>query len=249
MKIRLFVFLIISSFPVALFSQELNIGFESGTGSYSMNDLKELNNVYRGSLPFDARITENFPNYWYYRPSISYSFKKNVTLGAAWSFHSTGSRISLADYSGEYSFDMIINSSSPALFLDFFYPVSGFRFVFGNELGMDYSNLTVNENLKIGSYTNGSSNKFKSQSFYYEPDLKILYSVLFMKIGLSAGYHLDLQNGDIASANNKKAFLMSSSGEKARSNWSGFRIGASLTFNMFRIFNKKPVQRSSGEAI
>lgn len=110
------------SLPITLFSQELNFILGSGVGSYKMDDLKEFNNIVLKSLPFDARITNNFPIYWNYKSSILYSFKKLLTAGITWSYQSTGSRLSRVDYSGVYSFDSRIRSSTPGIIIELFLP-------------------------------------------------------------------------------------------------------------------------------
>ena len=137
----------------AVFSQELNINLESGLGSYKMNDLKELNDMVLESLPFDSKITENFPAYFYYKPSLILSFNKFINFGIVWSFQSTGSRVSRTDYSGEYLYDMKIRASSPGLLIEFYYPIDKFRISFSNEFGINYSKLNLKEYLRVYSET------------------------------------------------------------------------------------------------
>jgi hypothetical protein len=238
MKNTLLILAMFCCFPVILFSQELNIGLESGMGSYKMNDLKEINTLNLNSLPFEAKNVANFPSYFYYKPSLSFSFKRFLTFGASLSIQSTGSRVSYADYSGEYSFDIVISSSSPSLFVELFYPVSKFRIVFGNEAGIEHSKLSLNEQLRIGVKTDKTADSFKSKNFYYEPSLKVYYPLLFMKIGLVAGYLIDLQKSDISSDKNKNLILTIPPDRHAQSDWSGVRLGISVTFNVLRISNK-----------
>jgi hypothetical protein len=234
MKRTTILFFLLLSITAKLFSQELNLGFEFGLGSYKMQDLKEINDNNLNSLPFDARITDNFPLYYYYKPSLMFSISSAISLGIAWSYHSTGSRISLVDYSGEYAFDTRIRSSSPAVIAEFSYPVTVFRIAFSNEVGIESSTADFNELLRIGTQIDKTNYIFKSINVYYEPALKIKYPLAAFRFDLVLGYHIDLSEENLSKSDNSKIHLQLSDNRLARANWSGVRLGAGISYTLFK---------------
>ena len=227
--------LILINIPVSLFSQELNLVWESGLGSYNMNSLKAINNLNLQTLPFEAKITSNFPSYWNNKLSLQYC-RKNIVLGIACSYQSTGSRISRIDYSGKYSFDTSIRSFSPGALIEYCFPVYKFRFSLSNEFGIENSKLGLDELIRINTESDENEYFYKSINYYDEPSIKISYPVLFFRLGLTIGYSFDLKKGVLhgSGANNKDTKLTLSGSGEARSDWSGMRLGASISFNLFQ---------------
>jgi hypothetical protein len=230
--------LILISFPVTLFSQEFNVVLETGLGSYRMSDLKEINKTVLKGLPFDAKITNNFPIYWNYKSCLLYSFRKLVTVGITGSYQSTGSRVSRADYSGEYFFDTKIRSFSPGAIIEFYHPVDKFRISFSNEVGIEYSKLGLKEVIRVNTESQKNEFTFTSENYYYEPAVKLSYPVSFFRLGLVAGYLFDLKREDLSGSDSNNYNLILSDGNPAKSDWSGIRLGASLSFNLFQRFNR-----------
>lgn len=231
------------SLPAALFSQNLNFVLEQGLGSYRMHDLKEFNSMSLNSLPFDAKVTDNFPNYWNYKPSLVLSFKKLLAAGITCSYQSTGSRISRIDYSGEYSFDTKISAFSPGVFAELYFPLNKLRISFNNEAGIEYSKLRLIEYLKISSDLKKDGYSFKSQNWYYEPTVRLSYPVLFFRLGIAAGYLFDLKKGTFLSTESSNINIKLSDGKLATADWSGIRFSATLSYNMLQLFKRdKKVQ-------
>lgn len=229
-----FIVFILTILPVTLFSQELNLVLEPGIGTYGMKDLKEFNTMNLNSLTFDAKITDNFPNYWSNKILLQYSMKKFLTFGIACSYQSTGSRISRVDYSGEYFFDTKIRAFSPGVMAEFYIPLNNFRFSFCNEVGIDFSKLRLNEYIKINSELKEDDYSFTSENWYYEPTVKLSYPILFFRLGITTGYLLELKKGIVVSSDNQNIKL--SDGELVTSDWSGARFGISLSINLLQIF-------------
>jgi hypothetical protein len=198
-----------------------------------MTDLKELNSVDLKSLPFPARQTANFPSYWNYKSTLSYSFKKFVTLGFAMSFESTGSRISLADYSGEYFFDTRIHAFSPGGVIEISNRSDKLRYSFCNEVGFESTRLSLIESIRVGSQSTEDAYSFKSRNLYYEAYLKATYPVLFLRIGVFAGYLLDIKKEPFSGKSMNGKNIELSGGQLAAADWSGIRLGLSVSVNLF----------------
>jgi hypothetical protein len=224
-----------------LSSQELFLDFESGPGKYRMDDLKEINERVQGSLPFEVKYISNFPVFIYYKPSLILSINKFVNFGITWSFHSTGSRISRKDYSGEYRFDTRIKTSSPGLLLMFYYPVGRSRICLNNEIGINYTVLNIEEYIKVYEESESDKSMFYGRNHYIFPSLRFLYPVSFFRIGVSAGYLVDFRKGYLQYSDNKEIILETNLGGTAYANWSGFRAGISISIDLL----KKPVIRKA----
>jgi hypothetical protein len=86
--------------------QELVVGASIGYSTFSMGDLKELQNELLNQLPFDGKIVESFPGYLNYSINISLA-RPTLYYGIVLGRTSTGARISYSDYSGSYSLDQL----------------------------------------------------------------------------------------------------------------------------------------------
>jgi hypothetical protein len=230
----LIIILVLTGFPASLFSQKLNIVLEPGIGSYGMKDLKELNKLNLSSLPFDAKATSNFPAYWYNKLSLEYSMKKLLTVGFTFSYQSTGSRISRVDYSGEYYFDNRIRALSPGVTAEIYFHLNSFLISIRNEAGIEFTKLRLNEYLRINTESTNDKFSFISQNWYYEPTVKVSYPISFFRLGLVAGWLFDLKKEILAGSdsNTRDKNIVLSSGSKATADWSGIRLGISLSFNL-----------------
>jgi len=235
--VNLVVFLIFSV-PVRLFSQNVSVLLEQGIGSYRMNDLKQLNIEVLNSLPFAAKVTENFPLYWNYKLSLMLSIKNDLDIGATCSFQSTGSRISRVDYSGEYSFDSKINALSPGIIAEIHIPLNKLRISFNNEVGIEYSKILLIEHIKISSNLKENRYSFKSQNWYYEPTVRLSYPILFFRLGITGGYLFDFKKGIVRSIDSNNFNIKLSDGKLPTADWSGMRLCATLSFNMSQLFKK-----------
>lgn len=220
------------SAPCHLYSQEVNIVFESGLAAFKMSDLKTINEMVVKSLPFDVRITEDYPDYYYYKPSLTFTLGKSLSAGAVLYYQSTGSRVSRSDYSGEYLFDSRIRALSPAVLVCVFHSANKFRIGFTNETGVNFSKLQLNEHIEI--YTQSEDNKasFVSTNLYYTPSVNLSYLLLNCRVGISAGYMFDIKKGSLSNTESKRITLELADDKDAYADWTGFRLGLSLSYNL-----------------
>lgn len=231
---KIALILLLGSVSMKSFSQEWNIGIESGLGTFRMEDLKELNDVIIGSLPFNAAVTEEFPMYWYYKPSLTYKFSKTFTAGVVWSYTSTGSRISSKDYSGEYTFDNICRASSPGILFEAGIQSGKFEFKAFSEAGMEFTKLKLKQSVTLNTETQEDLYTFTSVNYYFEPGLRISYPVSAFRFSFNAGYLFDIKKGDFSYEGDDNQILVISDSSEARADWTGIRIGLSATFVLFQ---------------
>lgn len=220
---------------INVISQEVAFGIQIGLGTYSMPDLKKINENASSDLPFNNKIVSDFPPYFYYRSTFLLKYDI-LNLGLIHSFQSTGSRISAKDYSGKYSFDMIVNSNSPGLILktkiepQSIGRLSAYMYIL---TGPSFSKLKISEYLSMAdTVLIKDKYNFKALNFYFEPGIEFIFSVKNFNVGFSFGYLI--QAGDEALyMNNKKDVLYNTRSDKpAKAEWNGFRFGIYIYYNL-----------------
>jgi hypothetical protein len=213
-------------------SQQLGAGFQSGFGTFSMTDLKSFNTAVIGDLPFDSKTVHDFPMYLFYRPYILMNIWR-ISFGPVYIFQSTGSRVSAKDYSGEYRFDMILNSHAPGIYTEGLLKSPGrFQYSIYSIFGGLFSNMKMIEYLKVWDEIVTNSNiKFKAKNLFLESGFNIRYPVKFLEIGINAGYQFRLGGKPFYFENNKEAQLINiRTGDPVRAGWNGLRIGLSISY-------------------
>lgn len=213
-------------------SQQFSLGVQLGTGTYSMSDLKTINEITMKNLPFNTKTVANFPPFINYSASFLFT-AGTVYAGLTYSFLSTGSRVSGKDYSGEYRFDMLINSNSPGIYaaIDLFQK-GKIRYSFYTTSGVMFSNLEIKEYLRVLETTlKDETLKFRSFNLFTEPGFKITYPFKFLDIGINAGYAFQYYNRLFLYKENKEIYLANpTSGNPVKPGWNGFRAGLSAVY-------------------
>jgi hypothetical protein len=210
------------------YSQNIKIGFQAGIGTYSMGELEYLTSSTYKSLPFQAKLTSNYPSYLYFKPSVIFSFKR-FSLGVQLSNQSSGSRISSKDYSGEYLFNTNVKCLAPSIYFDYghFSVLNKFNVSYFLETGIIYSKLELSEYFKLydQEMVNDKYN-FTSRNYYAEPGFKVEYLVYkFISAEFNTSYSIQFGKKNFETANG-----LSISGRHGGvgPDWSGFRFGISF---------------------
>jgi len=218
------------------YSQNFKFGFTTGIGTYSMSDLKIINDAVIEYLPFDTKIVSDFPPYLFYQPKIILEFN-TLSLGLVYTFQSTGSRISGKDYSGEYRFDMKVNSHNPGIYAELgILSKPEYKFSVYSNAGLEFSNLKINEYLNLeDSVIHNYEQSFKAMNYYVEPGIIATHTFTSkFSIGINAGYLIEFgKNGFYK--DKKENELLDPSGHQTKPNWNGFRFGATIYYTI----NKK----------
>jgi hypothetical protein len=240
---KVLVSLMLVSFPVFLWSQELKIGFQSGFEGNSMFELKDLNTSIMSTIPFDTKVVSDFPGYMYYQPSISLAFKR-FGIGLNFSNNSTGSRVSGKDYSGEFRFDLRLRKNSPGLFIEYYLFTErdmGFRLLCEGEGGFMFSSLHLEQNLIANSSTLlNDSYDFKAKNYFFQPGLKAVYRLNSFEFEINAAYLLQFGDGTFYNESDSKLMLLNSkTGAPVKPEWSGFKIGVGINFVLIKTKSEK----------
>lgn len=220
--IKLIQIFLICCLPCALFSQDLKIEFNPGIGTYSMEGLKAVNNSIMESLPFKAKLTNNFPPFVYYKMALISDLNSLFSFGLVGVVSSTGSRINVKDYSGEYRFDQKVSLLSPGATVRLKFSHKKFHIDEYNNVYYSYSKLKTLEYTQFGSNIQENNADFIANVFQAELGLNLFYRYQYFDIGLSGGYLYDFKSN---------YEMVDTQARLAKTGWDGLRLGLYTAFH------------------
>lgn len=225
-----FLFTLFVYINCTLAKAQVEFGMESGIGSYNMKDLKELNNSILNDMPFDVKVVNDFPAFFYYRPSVFYG-THGYKFGLSLSWQSTGSRISGKDYTGEYKFDMNVKSYMPELFVSLPIISRKIECSLQGTVGISNSNLEIKEYFMVyDTLLTNTSYKFKGHNVALEPGFRIKYPIKKLTAGFYLGYQIMLYSQTFYIDNPRNKLQNEKTKNDIKPNWSGFRMGISINY-------------------
>lgn len=225
MKNILTIILLILIYPTINLAQKTKFEVSYGIGTYSMNDLKSLNNFRLEKLPVKGKITDDFPPQPFESIKLTTQIHNRFVAGLTGSHNTTGSRVNYKDYSGEYKCDQLLTSYAPGI-------------VIGMKLYDAIIDVSINANatysftkLKIEEtlMTETTKNSFTANSLSILPEIKIAYSVKQFELSINTGYLYDF-GADFLTSNGTEIIKTSNSKQKISSNWSGYRFSLNLGY-------------------
>lgn len=229
---KIFISLIVLlSIPFVSFGKGIKVQFLGGLGTYSMSDMKDMDRFIVDQIPLPLHETKKFPAYWFYKGALLFNVSNNFSFGPMYAFHSTGSRYSLADYSGKYYYDDLIHAHSLGLKFDYSI-LTNFILNCGVYLdgGMSFSKVQFKEHLELteieDQYTDNTY--AKATSYFIEPGIYLKYPLKIIEPGLHIGYLFPILRKGLKEDESEQ-YLYLPWGEKAKSGWNGFRLSISIT--------------------
>ncbi len=207
-------------------SQDINVEVNGGYGFYELDDVKSLQQSMLESTQIpNLKSVEKFPNGIYPSISVNYLLNPKNSFGITFIRYTTGGRNHLADYSGEYKIDIILNGYGiGAKYQRTAYLQNKFAFILQLEAGVIFSELDMDERLTIYEEVMSSDHiSLESTGIYVEPMVKISYNFIDdLNLQFSSGYNINFK-GKMKVDGEKTDFV---------SNWSGLRLmlGVSYTF-------------------
>jgi hypothetical protein len=220
---------------INLVQAQVNISGRIGLGFYFMSSLKDYQGKRIEALsPIPAKIVTEFPPYINYKAFISFPGSDNRTrFRFYYGFQTTGSRISLADYSGNLTLDMVVNGHMlGAEFEAFSTPVFKVIKLKGYLcFGTTTTILKMDDHLEVGNEKQDASYTFYSHGIDIEPGLRATYKYKKIEFGVSLGY---LQDAVLYfyMKGNKQVKLGYDSEHFTYPGWSGIRTGLEISVNL-----------------
>lgn len=219
-------------YPVNLVAQEFSVSFTAGAGTYRMQNLKTFIEIVNESLPFSPGVVDEFPPYFWYAATASV-IKGDFNWGITFNYNSTGSRVSLKDYSGEYLSDRKLSSVSPGIIAGYLLPPLGSHFSFTPVagIGVIISGMEVDETLvAAGDTVSDFHQDYRAFNFFAHPSVRFGWTISSMvSLELQAGYLLQFGNGQFKSITNRDpegGIYHVSPG------WTGLRCGISIVISL-----------------
>jgi hypothetical protein len=224
---------------------EIKLALNPGMGIYSMTYLSNFNSFIRSTLPFQPKQLSDFPPYWNFSGGMQF-FPENSKDGYAayYSFESTGSKMSLADYSGEYMNQFIVNANSFSVeYISSQKPLFTLPTFLHFQIGYKITDLKSSERYKIGNIDTTNTMTAQANSIFLEPAVSCVYPIKFIEIGLKLGYQLDF-GGEYSiqkyndSDNYKGAPLVEPGINRViTTQWTGLRVSLNLNINLTKLAN------------
>lgn len=220
--------------PVILMAQHIEIAIASGFAGCNMSELKDLNQNIMDQLPFESKVVSDFPAWFIYRASVVASTKEKYKIGIVYTHSSTGSRVSSADYSGEYRFDIALTGNSVGLLLG--YEVFSHKQLdirFNAIIGGILSTCSLNEYIQLYGGEASDDYSMKSLSFYLNPEVAINYRIGRFAAGIFGGFQYDT----------KGHLILSGQKTSTSTNWTGFKAGIALSVMLPNRKADKPAKK------
>jgi hypothetical protein len=215
---------------------QISLEITGGVATYRMIDLKSINTLQSGSLPFETVVVNNFDPGGFINAGINLQLKDDFMLGFIYCYNSTGSRIGQKDYSGYYTFDQVISGHFLCLVPE---SILSWRKRLGVTLslaaGLNLTNWKMSQILTVQGLKNEENQSLVASSMNFTPAIN-LYVPVFKSISvkLSAGYLIDTK-GKLHVKGYSDAVLTYKN-EAIKTGWSGFRMTGGL---IYRISNKR----------
>jgi hypothetical protein len=176
-------------------AQTFRISYEPGYGLYSLTSLKTFQRKYAtqiNELPIKPVV--QFPTYINHLATFCFYMDKDNLLGINIGYYSTGGRNSLVDYSGEYKFDMLLNSHQVGIESEHIKTLKNDLKIHLNfKLGIINSVLKYSETLNIiGIDKTTNSDEYEQFDFFIEPNITVSKNIFqHLAISTSLGYNLN----------------------------------------------------------
>jgi hypothetical protein len=225
--LKLYLFLGIIFATITLKAQNTLFGLGGGGGTFYMNSIREFNQIIVKQLPFKPAIKDNFPPYFFSKVELLYCFPENLAIGINFSSTSTGSRYSLADYSGKYTLDNIQQGLFPGIKLLLGKaPGKSNGINFSLEGGAVFSKMTVNEKIIIYDKPTKDINEFNAQGFYVQPGICYFQNIIRrVKVCANLSYYLDFEKGYHLPNKKDQVLINSETKKPIKPQWDGIRLG------------------------
>ncbi len=224
------ILLLVISLPGYCFSQ-LHVSFSTGLAGFNMKEMKEHQSELKAQFPTDVRVVEAFPAFWFYELSLKGEITNQVRIGGAIGFTSTGGRMSYRDYSGEIECNQMTTALIAAIQSEVILnPNAKLPISLTCKTGADFSRYNLDISVDVNNTKDADNIKLNSINLFIEPGITACKRIVGKLSGtLNAGYNINTFKGRQKLVNNNDLFLLDSSGNEIRLNWSGFRLGVGLS--------------------
>jgi len=204
-----------------------NTGFSisAGAATFSMGDMKYLQEHILGTYPVEGKITSSFPPYTSASFTVFKQLYDHIRVGGRYNYSTTGAKTSYEDYSGNIYTEFDAISHRLGAYLS--YLVSGgdrLELSLNGSLDANYTSMTIQSYYTIFNYSDGLSNKYRSISPSIAVGGELLYKLKKISLGMEAGYLVDLK-GDLKDTSDGDPLLDPNDLDRnLSSDWTGWYV-------------------------
>lgn len=207
-------------------AHKTGISASFGAASFSMDDMKYLQENILESYPLEGAVISSFPPYFSGSAYVVHQFLTNLRAGAGYTYTTTGGRSDYTDYSGSVETNM--TAISHRLGVSVNYSIIG-----NNRLDLslygkadaNFTSIDISSTIYVAGYKNGVQNKYKSLSPNLSAGLELLYMLKDAAFGIEGGYLVDT-TGDLSNKASETDLLDPNDRQRIlTSDWTGWRLG------------------------
>jgi hypothetical protein len=225
--------LIFSVSLVVSLQAQISFEYRLGYGTYQMKSVTKFQNYILEESGLPGQIVNQFPGYINHKIYLGLPSKwpqYKMYLG----YVTTGGRISLADYSGKWNFDMLLNGFQLGLHWESPHKMlKKIEMSAYLDFGTTISVLNLIDNMEVWDEQTEQSQQFFANSLDGEAGIQAFYKLLFFGFGCYLGYEQDVSipfylDGDYQTK------LGISDSNLTHPGWAGLRCGISMTYSFGR---------------
>lgn len=208
-------------------AQNLLVGGGGGGGTFNMNSIKAFNQFIVKQLPLKPFLTDNFPPYFFSKVELLYCFPENLAIGINFSSTSTGSRYSLADYSGKYTLDNIQQGffSGVKLLLGKA-PGKSNGLNFSLEAGTAFSKMIITEQMKVFDQSSNENQDLTAMGIFVQPGICYFRDIIpHVKVCANISYYYGIEKGYHLPHEKYARLFNTETNESIKPQWDGIRLG------------------------
>lgn len=224
---EIYLIITLTLITITLKAQNILVGAGAGGGTFEMNSTKEYDQTIVNLLPFKPVLTDNFPPYFFYKTEVIYCFPKILAVGMNFHSTSTGSRLTLADYSGYYIHDNVQKGLFP-----------GLKIILGKapgksnglnlilEGGVSFSTMDETIDLAVADESYTDVAKYKAQGFFVQPGICYFRNIFSqVKLSMNISYYYGFEKGYHMPDEKDQKLFNSETGNRIKPQWDGIRVG------------------------
>jgi len=231
--------LVIILFLIAFkgYGQKFYFNANIGYGTYALKDIKNFQDEIISSTIVNDEAVESFPNYINCNFLTDYAFNSMHLAGIGFTYYTTGGRNHVADYSGEYSLDMMANAYA----FDVHYKATiisynKLKIYFQYKTGLLFSRLDLSEKIIVdNSIISARASEYTGYSIVSEPGISLSYSIYkSIYLNFSAGFEKCSNTRPIndkgLESNGEDEFMDFM--DNITADWSGLRTSIGVTYSI-----------------
>lgn len=215
-----------------LAAQRSTIMIKTGYGSFSMKDMKKLQNSFLKESPIPYKVTASFPSFLTFELQYTLAVNEDVAFGAQFGYESTGGRLHYGDYSGETYVNQALDAFTVGVnTLEYLKNEEKYAIPIFINVDAVFTSLMIESSLRIGSQEESEELKLSSIGVSFEPGIGYRRYFSWFVLGVDLGYKLNL-NDKLYFGEDKQSYLVDADDKALKAQWSGLRmkLGAGIRF-------------------